>query len=176
MSSDLTGTGAHPLAAKLSPLGNYGGPTQTIVPLAGSPALEAGSVFLIPAGVTTDQRGLPRTIGGKVDIGSVEIGKAGGPFFGTPAPFGLIQAENFDFGGQSVAYNNSTNTNQGGQYRPNEGIGIGRHPSASGGGYYVGFTNPGEWLDYTVTVAATGTYTLNFRVASGGAGKLPPQC
>ena len=100
--------------------------------------------------------------------GAVEIDK-GGPFMGTPAPFGLIQAENFDFGGQNVAYFNPTNTNQGGQYRPNEGVGIGALPTA-GGGYYVGFTNPGEYLNYTVSVAATGTYTLNFRVASGVAG------
>jgi hypothetical protein len=58
---------------KLSALGNFGGPTQTMYPLAGSPALAAGSTALIPAGFTTDQRGLPRVVNGKVDIGSVEF-------------------------------------------------------------------------------------------------------
>jgi hypothetical protein len=49
---------------KLGTLGNYGGPTQTIPPLSGSPAIDAGN----PGGCTdgaghllkTDQRGLPR--------------------------------------------------------------------------------------------------------------------
>jgi hypothetical protein len=73
ISSDLTGTSAHPLNPDLAPLANNGGPTQTQLPLAGSPAIGAGSVALIPAGVTADQRGFARTVGGKVDIGAVEI-------------------------------------------------------------------------------------------------------
>jgi len=40
----------------LAPLGNYGGPTQTIALLPGSPALGAG---ISVSGVTTDQRGEP---------------------------------------------------------------------------------------------------------------------
>jgi CSLREA domain-containing protein len=40
--------------------------------LAGSPALDAGSNALVPAGVTTDQRGLPRISNGTVDIGAFE--------------------------------------------------------------------------------------------------------
>jgi hypothetical protein len=53
-------------------LGNFGGPTPTVVPLRGSPALGAGSVALVPKGITIDQRGKPRIVGGKVDIGAVE--------------------------------------------------------------------------------------------------------
>ena len=45
-------------------------------PLSGSPALDAGSNTLAigPQGspLTTDQRGLPRTVNGTVDIGAVE--------------------------------------------------------------------------------------------------------
>jgi CSLREA domain-containing protein len=52
-------TGVIPL---LAPLSNYGGPTQTQPPLPGSPAICGGVVADIPAGVTTDQRGFPRTI------------------------------------------------------------------------------------------------------------------
>jgi hypothetical protein len=65
----LTGTAANPLNPLLAPLGNYGGPTETMPPLAGSPALNAGSN---PASLTTDQRGLARVVGGAADIGAYE--------------------------------------------------------------------------------------------------------
>ena len=48
-------------AAHLAPLGNYGGPMQTMIPLPGSPAICAGLAANIPSGVTTDQRGYPNT-------------------------------------------------------------------------------------------------------------------
>jgi fibronectin-binding autotransporter adhesin len=58
----------------LAPLGNYGGPTQTMAELPGSPAIDAGSNALIPTGVTTDQRstGYPRILNSTVDIGAFE--------------------------------------------------------------------------------------------------------
>jgi hypothetical protein len=57
--------GGNPL---LAPLGNYGGPTQTMALLPGSPAIDAGASG---AGIPgTDQRGLPRV--GAVDIGAFE--------------------------------------------------------------------------------------------------------
>jgi hypothetical protein len=59
----------HP--ALLGPLGNYGGPTQTMALLAGSPAIANGS----PAGPgvpTTDQRGFPRPLSSQVDIGAFQ--------------------------------------------------------------------------------------------------------
>ena len=70
--SDLTGTSTAPLNALLAPLGNDGGPTQTMALLPGSPAIDAGNNALIPAGITTDQRGLPRIVNGTVDIGAFE--------------------------------------------------------------------------------------------------------
>lgn len=55
----------------LAPLGNYGGPTQTMPPLPGSPVIDAGSnganIF------ATDQRGLPRVSGTQVDLGATEL-------------------------------------------------------------------------------------------------------
>ncbi len=70
--SDLTGTSGDRLNALLASLGNYGGPTQTMALLPGSLAIDAGNNGLIPAGVITDQRGLPRIVGGVVDIGAFE--------------------------------------------------------------------------------------------------------
>jgi tRNA threonylcarbamoyladenosine modification (KEOPS) complex Pcc1 subunit len=55
-------------APLLAPLGRYGGPTQTMPPLGGSPALDAGGT----TSLITDQRGLPRLFGSAVDIGAVE--------------------------------------------------------------------------------------------------------
>jgi len=49
------------VAGLLAPFGNYGGPTPTMPPLPGSPAICAGIVADISPGVTTDQRGFPRT-------------------------------------------------------------------------------------------------------------------
>jgi hypothetical protein len=58
----------------LAPLGSYGGTTQTVALLPGSPAIDAGNNALVPGGVTTDQRGtgFARIVGGTVDIGAFE--------------------------------------------------------------------------------------------------------
>ena len=94
----------------------------------------------------------------------------GAPYGGTPwALPGTIEAENFDNGGQNVGYYNAANTNQGGQYRSAEGVGI-EASSDSGAGYDVGWTTAGEWLNYSVNVAAAGSYALQVRVASLGQG------
>ncbi|MDB6125237.1 MAG: hypothetical protein JWQ71_4230, partial [Pedosphaera sp.] len=59
-------TSGNPL---LSGLGNNGGPTPTMVLLAGSPAFDAGASTTF----TTDQRGLVRVMGAAPDIGAVEM-------------------------------------------------------------------------------------------------------
>jgi PKD repeat protein len=59
-------------AADLAPLGNYGGPTQTMPPLLGSPAIDAGSDSVTNF-LATDQRGYPRTQNGLIDLGAVEL-------------------------------------------------------------------------------------------------------
>jgi uncharacterized membrane protein len=46
---------------QLAPLGNYGGPTQTLIALPGSPAICAGSVANISVDTVTDERGFPNT-------------------------------------------------------------------------------------------------------------------
>ena len=40
----------------------------------------------------------------------------------------------------------------------------------AGGGYNVGYAFAGEWLNYTVNVAAAGNYDIEVRVASAGSG------
>jgi hypothetical protein len=57
----------------LGPLASNGGPTQSRLPLAGSPLLDAIPQAACPADVTTDQRGVARPQAGSCDIGSVEV-------------------------------------------------------------------------------------------------------
>ena len=81
--TDIKGTAAHPLLAKLGALANNGGPTLTLLPLTGSPVIDHGSNALIRAGSTTDQRGLPRIGKAIVDIGAVEVQPPAGSIAGT---------------------------------------------------------------------------------------------
>ncbi|MEH2243208.1 DUF4347 domain-containing protein [Nostoc sp.] len=73
--STLVGTSANPIDPKLSPLQNNGGATFTNALLANSPAINAGNNALIPAGITTDQRGagFNRIFKSTVDIGALEF-------------------------------------------------------------------------------------------------------
>lgn len=83
---------------------------------------------------------------------------------------GTIQAENFDTGGKGVAYWNGASSNGGGaNYRPGETVYI-EACSDTGGGYDVGNSSPGDWLNYTVDIARARNYTLNVRVATDVAG------
>jgi hypothetical protein len=81
---------------------------------------------------------------------------------------GRIQAENYDPGGENVGYYDTTPGNTGGQYRQDD-VDI-EATTDTGGGYDVGWTAAGEWLQYTVNVATAGTYQFTARVASGAAG------
>lgn len=91
------------------------------------------------------------------------------PYGGTPwAIPGTIQAENYDTGGEGVAYHDTTAGNSGGAYR-SDSVDI-ESTSDAGGGYNVGWIDAGEWLEYTVNVASSGTYYVEARVASLSAG------
>ena len=58
---------------KLGPLASNGGPTQTRLPLAGSPLLDAIPAAACAPDVSVDQRGVARPQGGFCDIGAVEV-------------------------------------------------------------------------------------------------------
>lgn len=82
---------------------------------------------------------------------------------------GTIEAENFDKGGENVAYHDVETANQGGQYRTSEGVDI---EVCSEGGYNVGWTAAGEWMEYTINVTTTGNYNIDCRVASAVGGSF----
>jgi len=79
---------------------------------------------------------------------------------------GKIEVEDFDINGVgqgNTTYNESDTENHGdSDYRP--GTGVDLYKKASG--IIVGYNQAGEWLEYTVKVAKTGTYAMNASVAS----------
>ncbi|MFY0255329.1 carbohydrate-binding protein [Chitinophaga sp. 30R24] len=88
------------------------------------------------------------------------------PYNVAPLPIpGTIGFEQFDKGGESVAYHDNDVNNNGAQYRPNEGVDI-ENAGNGENGYDVGWTNSGEWLIYTVMVNEPGQYRLLLRAAS----------
>src|SRR5258706_5703099 len=94
-------------------------------------------------------------------------GAAPGPYSGTPAAIpGIIEAEQFDKGGEGAGYHDLAALNTGGQFRPNEGVDIGVSADSLGGDYVVTNFETGEWLAYTTNVGTAGTYELALRAAS----------
>ncbi|MFN3405642.1 MAG: PQQ-dependent sugar dehydrogenase [Cytophagaceae bacterium] len=86
------------------------------------------------------------------------------PFQGMPVNIpGRVEAENFDTGGQGIAYHDASAGNAGNAYRTNENVDI---EACSEGGFNIGYVSAGEWLKYTVNVTQSGIYTIGFRVSS----------
>jgi beta-glucosidase len=80
-----------------------------------------------------------------------------------PIP-GRIEAEDYDLGGEEVAYHDTTPGNDGTAYRGDD---VDIEPTTDvEGGFNVGWTERGEWLSYSVDVAAAGLYDIQLRVAS----------
>ncbi|MEN6341567.1 MAG: carbohydrate-binding protein [Methanospirillum sp.] len=76
---------------------------------------------------------------------------------------GTIQAEDYDLGGEGVAYHDTTPGNAGGAYRHDD-VDIEKQAGLSTPN--IGWIREGEYLGYTVNVAQTGDYYLALRVAS----------
>jgi hypothetical protein len=73
VNGDIVGSSASPIDAKLGPLQDNGGPTDTIALLVGSPALGTGSCTdANGAPLLIDQRGFPRGPNPGCDIGAYE--------------------------------------------------------------------------------------------------------
>ncbi len=89
---------------------------------------------------------------------------------GTPRSItSTIQAEDYDIGGEGAGYHDAEPANQGAAYRT-DGVDVQACTDTSGG-FNVGWTLAGEWLNYSVTVPSAGSYKVNLRVAAMSAGQ-----
>ncbi len=84
---------------------------------------------------------------------------------------GIVQMENYDKGGEGLGFHDADMVNEGGLYRAEDGVdivGIGcDKDAATCKDYAIGYTQAGEWLEYTVNVKETGSYLFRANVASG---------
>lgn len=85
-----------------------------------------------------------------------------------PSIVGTIEAENFDRGGQSIAYNELFGGTGSSTYRsnPTEAVDITANSNASNG-FAVFEAAAGEWLEYTASVPSIGLYNFSVRYSSG---------
>lgn len=84
---------------------------------------------------------------------------------------GTIELEDFDEGGEGVAYHDAEPENQETKrplYRES-GVDLEWREAASNK-FNLGWTRPGEWLLYTVDVKEPGTYKIDMHVACNGPG------
>ena len=80
---------------------------------------------------------------------------------------GFVQLEDYDMGGQSVSFYDKDFVNEGGAYRE-DGVDIVQIDSADASkGYAIGYTQAGEWLEYSVNVVTTSKFVFRASVADG---------
>ncbi len=87
----------------------------------------------------------------------------------------LVEAEDFDLGGQYIAYYDDPSTNGGKNYRPSDvdtdiltnGKGKTDVGGTYGDSYSIGWTKAGEWLNYSIYAPVEGDYVITSRVGNG---------
>jgi len=84
------------------------------------------------------------------------------PYKGVISIPGVIEAENYDKGGNRFGYYDTDDKNEGGEYR-NDGVDI----EKGGTGYAIGHTTTDEWLKYTVKVEESGKYDFYANTSNG---------
>jgi uncharacterized repeat protein (TIGR01451 family) len=155
---DQVGTTAHPINPMLSAPGNYGGPTPTMVPLVGSPAIDAGDNTNAPP---TDQRGLPRIVNGDsnidqdgpvIDIGAVEFQPTNVNIAATGSPSSVSA-------GGTLTYSITVSTGKGDN---NAVLNLRLSDPLPPHTTFQSFAAPAGWILSTPAVGGTGTVTATF--------------
>lgn len=95
----------------------------------------------------------------------VKVYEPSKPFKGEPIALpGILEAEDFDNGANGIAYYDTDDKNDGGKYRADSGVDIDSSPD---GGYVIGWTASGEWLEYTVKIEEKQSMVFSAKVSSG---------
>ncbi len=128
------------------------------------PAVAAGT-YTVTAKATDDKGGIGTSTAVKITV-TVPQSPYGGKAWPIP---GRIEAENYDLGGSGLGYFDSDEGNRGEAFRTDD-VDI-EASTDVGGGYNIGWTVEGEWLEYSVDVSETGKYDFKVRVAATAAGK-----
>lgn len=90
------------------------------------------------------------------------------PFGGSPLTLpGRLEAEDFDEGGQGIAYSDNDVQNVEGTTYRQGGVDIADYGS---GRYVVGYTEVDEWLEYTVNFSQSGVYRLTAYAVTADSG------
>jgi hypothetical protein len=83
---------------------------------------------------------------------------------------GEIEAVNYDFGGEGLAYHDRSKINEGPGPRQEEGVDTEYHDNGLAN---VGWIESGEWLEYSIDVKYPDLYDLELRVATNSASGGP---
>ena len=116
--------------------------------------------------VATDAEGRENTSTSKKTL---KVNGKREPYSGTPIAIpGIIQAENFDKGGEGLTFHDSDNTREGDTEYRKDGEGV--DFVKGNGGTAIGYTAEKEWLEYSIDVQEAGTYQYVATVSSGTSG------
>ena len=89
------------------------------------------------------------------------------PFKGVASAIpGKIEAEDYDKGGHNKAFYDNDRANQGGVYREDEVDIVALDSADTSKGYALGYTEDGEWVEYTVNNQIASEYTVVLNVAT----------
>ena len=125
---------------------------------------EKGS-YVITA-IATDTEGKETKTSGKRTI---KVNGKRSPYKTDPITIpGVIQAENFDKGGEGLSFHDSDDNREGDTaYRSDsEGVDFVK----GNGGTAIGYTASNEWLEYSVNITESGEYSCEATVSSGTTG------
>jgi Carbohydrate binding module (family 6)/Cellulase (glycosyl hydrolase family 5) len=96
-------------------------------------------------------------------IAQPAVAQGGSPFGGAPAAIpDVIELENYDLGGQGIAYFDTTPGNRQGTYR-NDDVDIYQAGSVTA----IGYTGVGEFLNYTVSSPTAKAFDAKIRLNTG---------
>ena len=99
---------------------------------------------------------------------SFEVKAPQAPYNGVASVLpGAVEMENYDEGGEGMAYHDSDDKNEGNSYRKSEGVDLEEFVK---GQYALGWTKKGEWVEYTLEVKYDDEYTWTAYAASGSDG------